>query len=140
MYVYASSTSSCGARVARSRQIFFKRSKIAKTFALRSKLKIPKTRRLASCLAAKTSFGGKNRPKGQKPSKFSVSQNHRGGLWQIGCLFSSFTLVSSRFKAPPRNVLSYQRGVFLIQRIRLQKELIENRSLLDTQGQIVCRG
>ena len=36
---------------------------------------------------------------------------------------SIFQFHSSRFKAPPRNVLRYQRGVFLIQRIRLQKEL-----------------
>ena len=35
---------------------------------------------------------------------------------------SIFQFHSSRFKAPPRNVLRYQRGVFLIQRIRLQKE------------------
>ena len=61
-------------------QFFPKRSKSAKTLALRSKLKTPKTAHLASCLDPKTSFGGENRPKGQKSSKVSVSQNHRGGL------------------------------------------------------------
>ena len=54
---------------------------------------------------------------------------------------SIFQFHSSRFKAPPRNVLRYQRGVFLIQRIRLQKELrIGHYSCAEALGRGVALG
>ena len=56
-------------------------SKVPKQLHCRSKLKISKTAWFPRVQIPKPLFGRANLPKAQNSSKFSVSQNPKGGLW-----------------------------------------------------------